>query len=231
MATKLPDDFPGLASLQEAGEGTPAKVRKRIADNTLTEIPGIGEATAEKITEAFTAIDTPADQADEQRDAEEQDGKPSDTLEEGEKRAAKTEPATVLNLTPTHPAEIRSKSEAENQKSSAAIAGEQPNHALDKPIGSAAGDSGVMSDAERLAHSGAMYVDHPGGAYATKTPEKFTGADQRIARVSISSVSPRTGMEVRDGEETYTIPEGFARDTNPIDWLRVRSPSGRMFID
>lgn len=53
MATTLPTDFPGLAALQEAGEATPAKIRKHIADKTLTKIPKIGPATAEEITAAF----------------------------------------------------------------------------------------------------------------------------------------------------------------------------------
>lgn len=49
---RLPEDFPGYAALDEAGEATYAKVRKRIEKGTLTEIPGIGEATAQKIEEA-----------------------------------------------------------------------------------------------------------------------------------------------------------------------------------
>lgn len=45
---KLPADFPGHAALEAAGVTTYAKLRKRLGD--LTEIAGIGEATAEKIT-------------------------------------------------------------------------------------------------------------------------------------------------------------------------------------
>jgi hypothetical protein len=50
---KLPEDFPGRTALEEAGEATYAKVRKRLAAGTLTEIHGIGEATASSIAEAM----------------------------------------------------------------------------------------------------------------------------------------------------------------------------------
>src|SRR5262245_33974056 len=43
---RLPDDFPGIAALHEAGINTYTQLSK-VAD--LTEIPGIGPATAEKI--------------------------------------------------------------------------------------------------------------------------------------------------------------------------------------
>jgi hypothetical protein len=49
---KLPDDFPGHAALEAEGITTYAKVRKRLAD--LTDIPGIGDATAEKISAAMS---------------------------------------------------------------------------------------------------------------------------------------------------------------------------------
>ena len=45
----LPDDFPGRAALAEAGVNTYGQLR-RVSD--LTAIPGIGKATAEKITAA-----------------------------------------------------------------------------------------------------------------------------------------------------------------------------------
>lgn len=48
---KLPDDFPGHSALMAEGLTTYAKVRKRL--DTLTEIQGIGEATAEKIMAAM----------------------------------------------------------------------------------------------------------------------------------------------------------------------------------
>jgi hypothetical protein len=48
---KLPEDFPGHAALEAEGITTYAKVRKRLAD--LTDIPGIGDATAEKISAAM----------------------------------------------------------------------------------------------------------------------------------------------------------------------------------
>ena len=47
---KLPEDFPGHAALLEAGIHTYAQLRKA---GELTEIPGIGEATAAKIAEAL----------------------------------------------------------------------------------------------------------------------------------------------------------------------------------
>jgi len=50
---KLPEDFPGHASLEAAGLTTYAKVRKSL--DTLEEVEGIGPATAEKIREAVGA--------------------------------------------------------------------------------------------------------------------------------------------------------------------------------
>lgn len=47
---RLPDGFPGLAALEEAGITTYAGVRKA---GDLTEIAGIGEATAEAIKAAM----------------------------------------------------------------------------------------------------------------------------------------------------------------------------------
>lgn len=51
---KLPDGFPGKAALEEAGYGTYAKVRKLHEQGKLTEVPGIGEATAGHIGEALS---------------------------------------------------------------------------------------------------------------------------------------------------------------------------------
>ena len=50
---KLPEDFPAHAALADAGIHTYAQVRKAIKAETLTDIPGIGEATAAKIAEAM----------------------------------------------------------------------------------------------------------------------------------------------------------------------------------
>ncbi|HKS27824.1 MAG TPA: hypothetical protein VJS44_08395 [Pyrinomonadaceae bacterium] len=50
---KLPEDFPGQAALEAEGVGTYAQARKRVKDGTLTDIPGIGDATAAKIAEAL----------------------------------------------------------------------------------------------------------------------------------------------------------------------------------
>ena len=231
MARSLPDNFPGLAALQDAGEATPTKVRKRIADDTLTEIPGIGPATAEQIKTAFETFDTPEVQADELK--EDDGSKPSDTLEEGKARAARDEagtaPATHLN-TGSHAADVASRSEGEKAKTSRDVANEQPNHALDRPAG-ASTTSGTMSDGERLAHSGAVYIDHPEGAYASRTAVRFGPGEGRVPQLAISSISPRTGMQIKDGDDMYALAEGFGRDTKPIDWLRVRSPNtGKPFI-
>lgn len=50
---KLPEDFPGHSALDAEGLTSYAKVRKRIDAGTLTDVPGIGDATAEKIQEAM----------------------------------------------------------------------------------------------------------------------------------------------------------------------------------
>lgn len=49
----LPEGFPGLVALEAAGEATYAKVRARVEAGTLTQIEGVGDATAEKIKEAL----------------------------------------------------------------------------------------------------------------------------------------------------------------------------------
>lgn len=59
---KLPDDFPGHAALEAEGLTTYAKVRKRI--DSLTDVSGIGEATAEKIRAAMN------ESSEEEEDAE-----------------------------------------------------------------------------------------------------------------------------------------------------------------
>jgi hypothetical protein len=50
---KLPEDFPGHASLDAAGIHTYAQLRKA---GDVTEVKGIGEATAVKIAEALAAL-------------------------------------------------------------------------------------------------------------------------------------------------------------------------------
>ena len=47
---KLPEDFPGHAALEAAGITTYAQLRKA---GDVTEVPGIGKATAEKIADAL----------------------------------------------------------------------------------------------------------------------------------------------------------------------------------
>jgi len=49
---KLPEDFPGHAALAEAGINTYAQLRKA---GDVTEVSGIGPATAKKIAEALAA--------------------------------------------------------------------------------------------------------------------------------------------------------------------------------
>lgn len=51
---KLPGDFPGFTALKAAGVNTFAQLR---AVKTLIDIPGIGSATASKITEALADAD------------------------------------------------------------------------------------------------------------------------------------------------------------------------------
>lgn len=50
---RLPEDFPGHAALEAEGLTTYAKVRKQL--DSITEVPGIGDATAERIREAMSA--------------------------------------------------------------------------------------------------------------------------------------------------------------------------------
>lgn len=49
----LPDDFPGVTNLRDAGITTYAKVRAVADKDELTTIPGIGQATADKIKAAL----------------------------------------------------------------------------------------------------------------------------------------------------------------------------------
>jgi hypothetical protein len=56
---KLPDDFPGRASLEAAGITTYAQARKRL--ETLEEIEGVGAATATKIRAEFEGSDETED--------------------------------------------------------------------------------------------------------------------------------------------------------------------------
>jgi hypothetical protein len=238
MAKSLPPDFPGLAALEAAGEATPAKIRKRIANDTLTEIPQIGPAHAEQIKTAFEEFDNPDVQAEDQRDAEGADGKPSDTRDEGLQHEAVSaarddefsKPAETHLNTGTDAADVKARSDAENQKPGTVVNQELDNHALDRQAGASTA-TGVMGDAERLVHCGAVYVDGPIGTYASRTPVKVEARDGRVTQLPIAHVSPRTGMEIHDGNDVYALAEGFGRDTSPQDWLRVRSPNtGLNFI-
>jgi hypothetical protein len=299
---KLPDDFPGLAALEAAGEATVAKVRKRIADGALTEIPGIGEATAEKIEEAFAAVDTPADQAADAKEIENDENiTPASQAEAieaaaagaaqevapiaaAEVQAGATKPSLLQRVrtaiddkdakaledmggeidtaleaeqaemerhrtttgtpagrdtggTLVHDGTVSDDAlaagRAEAEKSGVQKNVEIENHALDK--GTAVQQSAnrmAATDGERLARSGAVFVDHPNGSYASKTAVRFSQDDGRVKVLPIAHVSPQNGMEVRDGDDVYVLQTGFNRDALPIDWLRVRSPNtGAPLID
>lgn len=56
---KLPEDFPHLSVLNEAGIGTYAQLNKHAED--YTTIPGIGAPRAAEITAAVAASDAPED--------------------------------------------------------------------------------------------------------------------------------------------------------------------------
>jgi hypothetical protein len=56
---KLPDDFPGVSALRDAGITTYTKVRKASTAGELTDLPGIGAVTAAKISDALAADTNP----------------------------------------------------------------------------------------------------------------------------------------------------------------------------
>lgn len=59
---KLPEDFPGLSSLDAAGVTTYAGVRKQLGK--LEKIEGIGPATADKIREAMNESSAEEEEAE-----------------------------------------------------------------------------------------------------------------------------------------------------------------------
>lgn len=226
---KLPDSFPGFAALDAAGEATHAKLRKRIADGTLKEIPGIAEATAEKIEEAFEKIDSPDVQGKEMLASEDDKTTPVDHAAKGAAHAAA---GTKVN-DGTVDAGTRAKAKEEGEKSGVQKNQEMDNHALDQPTGAEQDhNAAVATDGQRLALSGAVFVDDPSGSYVSKTAVHISQKDGRIKVLPISHVSPVKGMEVRDGEDVYALGEEFRRDSSPGDWLKVRSPNtGKPLID
>lgn len=218
MANKLPDNFPGRAALEAAGEFTPAKLRKRIAAGTLKEIPGIAEAHEEKIIDAFEAFDSPDQQAKEVKEVDDTDDAQAASDEKG---------GTVTNPGGPNP-EALAKGLAESEKSGAQKNEELANHALDQPTGGDMRNSAIIqNDSQRLAMSGIVVVDDPRGQYVSKpAPHIDTAKEGRIKVLPLGHTSPVKGMEIRDGDDVYVLGEEFARrDLMPADWLRVRNPN------
>lgn len=87
---KLPDEFPAKAILAEFGAKTYGEVRA--LRGTLTEIPGIGEKTAERIEEALN------------------EGTTDGGTEEKPDGATSTEPTPASTPTPPPPDETRDQS-------------------------------------------------------------------------------------------------------------------------
>jgi hypothetical protein len=236
----LPEDFPGLAALQDAGEATPAKVRKRIDDDTLTEIPGIGEATADKIKEAFAA--TTEDDAG----ANDQDGKKTDQtdaaaastaadqLEAGEQTRTNSPTAgeTLLNTEGMDLA-AQAAGAADMAKPGAVKNEELPNHALDDLTPAERVQAGInQTIGEKVAYSGAVFVHDPAGPYASREAVRIPPERGRIKIEAIGFVSPQKGMMVKHGDDVYNIQEDLGPDARGDDWLKVRSPNtGRAFIE
>lgn len=232
----LPADFPHLAVLEKAGEATHAKLRKRIADGTLKDIEGIGDAKAKEVEAAFEKIDTPATQADEMKASEDSNTTPADQAAKQREIQAATMGAvpgegTVLNEGAVSD-ETRRAAKAEGDKTGAQKNRDLANHALDQPTGQTASSNAIAaSEGERLALSPAVFVDHHAGPFVTKTPMKF-GPGERIKVLPIAQVTPQKGMEVRDGDDVYTVSEAVGNVRNPLAWLAVRSPNtGKALVD
>lgn len=238
---RLKEDFPGFAALDAAGEATHAKVRKRIADGTLQEIEGIGPATEEQIVAEFEQIDTPADQDEERRESEDNtDRSPADDADAAAKReleltqpgAGEAEGSTTVNGGTIDQATLDA-AKGEGDKTGAEKNVELENHGLDQPTTTERERAaGAQTDSQRLALSGAVWVDWPTGPYVSKTAVHIPDSAGRIKVLSIATVAPQKGMEVRDGEDVYALGDEYPPDSKPLDWLRVRSPNtGRPLID
>lgn len=234
---RLPEDFPGFAALDAAGEATSAKLRKRIAAGTLREIDGIGEAREKEIIAAFEKLDTPADQAKDIAEVEDdasitpasqaKELHAPDTGETSAPEAGKTE-GTILNQGNAPAAELGA---AEAAKPSAEK-NELVNHALDELTPAERERANVReSVAERIAHSGAVFIHDPAGPYASAQAVRIPQGAVRIKVDPIGFISPQKGMTVRDGEDEYAIQEDLGPDSKGDDWLKVRSPNtGQPFI-
>ena len=233
---KLPQDFPGRILLEAAGEDTTQAVRKRIAAGTLTQIPGIGEGTRDRITEAFEELDSPAVQAKEGQESEDDESiTPASQAKDVAEREAKeqqTGEGTLVNQGDGPSPEAVAAGEREAEKTGAEK-NQLPNHDLTEMTPAERRAAGVMeSAAERIAHSGAVYVHDPGGPYASRTAVHIPDGHIRIKVDPISSHPPVKGMRVKDDGDEYTIQEGwFTPDSRADDWLKVRSPNtGLAFI-
>lgn len=230
----LPDDFPGLTALQEAGEATPAKIRKRVADDTLTEIPGIGEATAEKIKERMASLDEEAKEpaVDSDADIDAKEAAMTDANAKGPETNSPTSGETLLNTEGTSDAALLA-GDTEAKKSGAEKNEELANHDLADLTPAEKIQAGIAkTGGERLRDCGAVFVDDPTGPYASKTAVRIPPERGRIKVLPISHVSPIRGMLVKDGDDVYNVQEPIAPDANPDAWLQVRSPNtGKPFVD
>lgn len=238
---KLPEDFPHRAALEAAGEGTMAKVRKRIAADSLQEIEGIGPASEKDIIEAFEKIDSPDEQAKDMQASEDDATLPSDHLDNAINKpnsqdasagASAATGETIVSDGPPSP-EALQKGQEEAEKSGAQKNAELPNHDLSDISPAEAGrNAAFASDGERLAHSGAVVVDDPRGPYVSKTAVRIGPEEGRIKVLPVGQTSPEKGMEIRDGADVYVLDDSYRKDSQPHDWLRVRSPNtGRPLID
>lgn len=229
---KLPETFPGFAALDAAGEATEAKVRHRIDNDTLTEIPGIGEATAEKIKERMSSLEEGDKDASDNTDTDAKEAATTDENAKGQGANSPTSGETLLNTEGVSDAALLA-GDAEAKKPGAVKNEELANHDLADLTPAEKVQAGIAkTGGERLRDCGSVFVDDPTGPYASKTAVRIPPERGRIKVLPISHVSPLKGMLVKDGEDVYNIQEPIGLDANPDAWLQVRSPNtGKPFID
>lgn len=217
---KLNQDFPGFAQLDAAGEATTAKVRKRIENGTLREIDGIGEQREQEIRAAFVKLDN-----EDARRADNEEGNEHAQQAKGDK-TDESASGTLINQGGISD-EALDAGEAEAKKPGAQKNIELPNHDLGELTPKERRDAGIAdSQADRLVHSGAVYVYDPAGAYASRTAVHIPESRGQIKVDPLHHVSPHKGMRVKHGDDEYVISDdSFGLDTKPQDWLRVRSPN------